>query len=68
MNPKILGWVIGALAILARWHVTVWLLGHPVATMPALTALIIAVSPFIAAFAFLLWRIHAASFPAWRTA
>jgi uncharacterized membrane-anchored protein YitT (DUF2179 family) len=69
MIPRVLACVALAVWWLTRIHVTLWLVGHPVATIPVLYLAGLFAAAFTAAFAAFLWRMHAASGGtlAWRT-
>lgn len=40
MNPRILAVAAAVLVLLCRWHVTIWLAGHPVVTVPAVVVVV----------------------------
>lgn len=67
---RILACTALALAVLSRAHLTVWLGGWPVVTMPALTLVALFAATAVTVLLLLLWRFRVIySRPApWRTA
>lgn len=64
---RILAVIAAALAVLSRCHLTLWVAGHAMATVPALQAVGLFAALFAAAFSLVLWRWrHPRSY--WRTA